>query len=70
MKTTLNIDDKCDGRPQARGRTSGPDDVRNGRDRMRLLLRSQPKRGKLPALPTSRGLVDVADRNPLYQEGR
>jgi len=42
---------------------------------LRLLLRSQRKRGRIPALPTFRSggtLVDVADRDALYQamEGR
>jgi hypothetical protein len=42
---------------------------------LRLLLRSRHKRGTLPDLPSFRGggaLVDIADRNALYQamEGR
>jgi hypothetical protein len=42
---------------------------------LRLLLRSQRKREKLVALPTFHSggiLVDIADRNALYQamEGR
>ena len=42
---------------------------------LRLLLRSQRKRGRMPALPKFRSggaLVDVADRDALYHamEGR
>lgn len=42
---------------------------------LRLLLRSQRKRGKIPALPTFRSggaLLDIGDRDALYQamEGR
>jgi hypothetical protein len=42
---------------------------------LRLLLRSRRKRGALPGLPRFRGggaLVDIADRDALYQamEGR
>jgi len=42
---------------------------------LRLLLRSQRKRGTLPVLPSFRSggaLVDVGDRDALYQamEGR
>jgi hypothetical protein len=37
---------------------------------LRLLLRSQRKRGTLPPLPTFHGgreLVDIADRDALYR---
>jgi hypothetical protein len=37
---------------------------------LRLLLRSRPQRGALPELPTFHGggeLVDIADREALYQ---
>ena len=42
---------------------------------LRLLLRSQKKSGKLPPLPTFKSggpLIDIADRDALYQamEGR
>ncbi len=42
---------------------------------LRLLLRSQRKRGKIPTLPTFHSggaLVDIADRDALYRamEGR
>jgi hypothetical protein len=42
---------------------------------LRLLLRSQRRRGKIPVLPKFRSggaLVDIADRDALYQamEGR
>jgi hypothetical protein len=75
MKTTLNIDDKviADLRREA---------VRQGRtmselveSALRLLLRSQRKQQKIAPLPMFRGggaLVDIADRDALYQamEGR
>ena len=75
MKTTLNIDDKvmADLRREA---------VRQGRtmselveSALRLLLRSQRKQQKIAPLPTFHSggaLVDIADRDALYQamEGR
>jgi len=69
MKTTLNIDDAvmADLKREA---------VRQGRTMselvetaLRLLLRSQKKRTKMKPLPTFHGggeLVDIADRNALY----
>jgi hypothetical protein len=75
MKTTLNIDETvmADLKREA---------VRQGRTMselvetaLRLLLRSQKKRTRLPDLPTFDGgepLVDIADRDALYDamEGR
>lgn len=75
MKTTLNIDDKVMielKREAARqGRTMS--DLVEGA--LRHSLRPQPPKGKMPPLPTFRGgriLVDVADREALYEamEGR
>ena len=74
MKTTLNIDDTVMAelkREAARqGRTSELVETA-----LRLLLRSQQKPGRIPALPTFRSggmLVEIADRDALYQatEGR
>ncbi len=75
MKTTLNIDDtvmKALRREAARQGITMSELVESA---LRLMLRSQRKRGKMPALPTFRSegpLVDVADRDALYQamEGR
>ena len=74
MKTTLNIDDTVMAqlkREAARqGRTTEMVETA-----LRLLLQSRKNRGELPPLPTFRSggaLVDVADRDALYQamEGR
>jgi hypothetical protein len=75
MKTTLHIDDTVMlqlKREAARQRRTMSDLVETA---LRLLFRSQKKRGEMPPLPTfSSGgtLVDVADRDALYQamEGR
>jgi hypothetical protein len=75
MKTTLNIDDTvmADLKREAarQGRTMS-DLVETA---LRLLLRSPRKRQSLPDLPTFDGgepLVDIADRDALYDamEGR
>jgi Arc/MetJ family transcription regulator len=75
MKTTLNIDDTIMAelkREAARQGRTMSDLVETA---LRLLLRSHRKREKLVALPTFHSggtLVDIADRNALYQamEGR
>ena len=75
MKTTLNIDDTVFAelkREAARQDRTMSDLVETA---LRLMLRSQPRRGRLPALPTFRSggtLVDIADRDALYHamEGR
>jgi hypothetical protein len=69
MKTTLNIDDTVMAELKREA-------VRQGRTMselveaaLRLLLASQRKRGRIPALPKFRSgeaLVDVADRDALY----
>jgi len=75
MKTTLNIDDKVMAelkREAARQRRTMSEMVESA---LRLFLRSRPARGALPELPkfaSGGALVDIADRNALYQamEGR
>ena len=75
MKTTLNIDDTVMAqlkREAARQKRTMSELVETA---LRSLFRSQKKRHELPPLPTFHGggaLVDVADRDALYQamEGR
>jgi hypothetical protein len=75
MKTTLNIDDSVMARLKreaARRRCTMSELVESA---LRLFLRSERGRRELPPLPTFKSgghLVDVADRNALYQamEGR
>jgi hypothetical protein len=75
MKTTLNIDDivmaELKREAARQGRTMS-DLVESA---LRLLLRSQRKQEKIVALPSFHSggiLVDIADRDALYQamEGR
>ena len=75
MKTTLNIDDTVMAelkREAARQNRTMSELVETA---LRLLLASQRKRGRIPALPKFRSggiLVDVADHDALYHamEGR
>ena len=75
MKTTLKIDDTVMAelkREAARQGRTMSDLVETA---LRLLFRSQRKRGAIPVLPTFRSggtLVDIADRDALYHamEGR
>jgi hypothetical protein len=75
MKTTLNIDDTVMSRlkqESARQRRTMSELVEAA---LRLLFQSKSPRAKLAALPRMRGggaLVDIADRDSLYQamEGR
>jgi hypothetical protein len=75
MKTIINIDDTVFAelkRETARQGRTMSDLVETA---LRLMLRSQPRRGRLPALPTFRSggtLVDIADRDAPYHamEGR
>jgi len=75
MKTTLNIDDSIMAqlkREAARQRRTMSEMVEAA---LRLLLQAPKKRRALPPLPTFRSggaLVDIADREALYQamEGR
>ena len=75
MKTTLNIDDTVMKQLKREAARQGRTMSELVETALRLLLRSQRKRGALPPLPTFHGggtLVDVADRDALYQamEGR
>jgi hypothetical protein len=75
MKTTLNIDDTVMAELKREAARQGRTMSELVETALRLLLRSQRKRGRIPALPTFRSagtLVDIADRDPLYQamEGR
>jgi Ribbon-helix-helix protein, copG family len=75
MKTTLNIDDTIMAELKREAARQGRTMSELVETALRLLLRSQRKRGKIPGLPKFRGggtLVDIADRDALYQamEGR
>jgi plasmid stability protein len=75
MKTTLNIDDKVMAKLKREAARQGRTMSEMVESALRLLLRSHRKREKIVALPTFRSggaLVDVADRDALYQamEGR
>jgi hypothetical protein len=75
MKTTLNIDDTVMAELKREAARQGRTMSEMVETALRLLLRSQRKRGTLPALPvfhSGGALVDIADRDALYQamEGR
>ena len=75
MKTTLNIDDTIMAELKREAARQGRTMSELVETALRLLLRSHRKREKLVALPTFHSggvLVDIADRNVLYQamEGR
>ena len=75
MKTTLNIDDKVMADLKREAARQGRTMSELVESALRLLLRSHRKRPKIVALPTFHSggaLVDVADRDALYQamEGR
>jgi len=75
MKTTLNIDDTVMADLKREAARQGRTMSELVETALRLLLRSQHKRDKIVALPSSRSggaLVDIADRDALYQamEGR
>ena len=75
MKTTLNIDDTVMAELKREAARQGRTMSELVETALRLLLISQRKRGRLPALPKFRSggaLVDVADRDALYHavEGR
>jgi len=75
MKTTLNIDDKVMADLKREAARQGRTMSELVESALRLLLRSQRKRQKVVGLPTFRSggaLVDIADRDALYQamEGR
>jgi hypothetical protein len=75
MKTTLNIDDRVMVELKREAARQGRTMSEMVESALRLLLRSQRKREKIDALPTFHSggaLVDIADRDALYQamEGR
>jgi Ribbon-helix-helix protein, copG family len=75
MKTTLNIDDTIMAELKHEAARQGRTMSELVETALRLLLRPQGKRARLPALPKFRSggaLVDIADREALYQamEGR
>jgi Ribbon-helix-helix protein, copG family len=75
MKTTLNIDDTIMAELKREAARQGRTMADLVETALRLLLRSQRRRGKIPVLPKFRSggtLVDIADRDALYQamEGR
>ncbi len=75
MKTTLNIDDTVMAELKREAVRQGRTMSELVETALRLLLRSQRKREKIVALPSVHSggtLVDIADRDALYQamEGR
>jgi hypothetical protein len=75
MKTTLNIDDKVMADLKREAARQGRTMSELVESALRLLLRSQRKRHNITPLPTFHSggaLVDIADRDALYQamEGR
>jgi hypothetical protein len=75
MKTTLNIDDTVMAELRREAARQGRTMSEMVETALRLLLRSQRKREAIPALPKFHSggtLVDIADRDALYQamEGR
>jgi Ribbon-helix-helix protein, copG family len=75
MKTTLNIDDTVMAELKREAARQGRTMSELVETALRLLLRSQRRRAKTPVLPKFRSggaLVDIADRDALYQamEGR
>jgi len=75
MKTTLNIDDSVMAQLRREAARQGRTMSELVETALRLLFRAQKARGDLPELPTFKSgghLVDVSDRDALYQamEGR
>jgi hypothetical protein len=75
MKTTLNIDDKVMVELKREAARQGRTMSEMVETALRLLLKSRPQHSELPPIPTFDGgpaLVDVADRDALYEamEGR
>jgi len=75
MKTTLNIDDTVMADLKREAARQGRTMSEMVETALRLLLRSQRRRGRLPTLPvfhSGGALVDISDRDALYQamEGR
>ncbi len=75
MKTTLNIDDTVMAQLKREAARQGRTMSELVETALRMLLRGGKTRGKVPPLPTFKSggaMVDVADRDALYQamEGR
>ena len=75
MKTTLNIDDSVMALLKREAARQGRTMSELVESALRLMLRQQQRRRDMPPLPTFRSgghLVDIADRDALYQalEGR
>ncbi len=75
MKTTLNIDDTVMAQLKREAARQGRTMSELVETALRMLLRGGKTRGEVPPLPTFKSggaLVDVADRDALYQamEGR
>ncbi len=75
MKTTLNIDDSVMAQLKHEAARQGRTMSELVETALRMLFRSAKKRGELPPLPAFRSggtLVDIADRQALYEtmEGR
>jgi hypothetical protein len=75
MKTTLNIDDSIMAVLKREAARQGRTMSELVESALRLLFKSQKSQRELPPLPTFRSgghLVDIADRDALYQamEGR
>ncbi len=69
MKTTLNIDDTVMAELKREAARQGRTMSELVENALRLFFRAQRKRPKIPPLPTFHGgveLVDIADRNALY----
>jgi hypothetical protein len=70
MKTTLNIDDTVMAELKREAARQGRTMSEMVETALRLLLRSPRKRGSVPPLPSFRSggaLVDIADRDALYE---
>ncbi len=75
MKTTLNIDDTVISQLKREAARQGRTMSELVETALRMLFRTQKKKEELPPLPSFRSggvLVDIADRDALYQamEGR
>ncbi len=75
MKTTLNVDDTVMAQLKREAARQGRTMSELVETALRLFLQSPRKRGELPPLPAYRSggaLIDIADRDALYQamEGR
>ena len=75
MKTTLNIDDSVMAHLKREAAQRGCTMSELVESALRLLFRPEKKSGKLPPLPTFKSggsVVDIADRDAIYQamEGR